>query len=329
MQRRLTIRTNPPGALVYVDDYQIGTTPVSTDFVYYGTRKIRLVKSGYETLTVMQPIPAPWYEYPGIDFVSENLVPGEIRDERVVEYQLQPQMIVPNTQLLDRGENLRHAASGPPGQLPLPPAPVFGGPPPGRPGLPASPPPTNRPGSPFNYWRTLNRFRRRRRAHEIFDARPYRVIADLPSVASARPLGAGVALNGAADAEQFWMPGDAVGEDANVGDDRLELLRHALDVAGRGTQAVIQLRVVHQLAQRALAAVELAAEVGQHAQQLVEPGDGPVDAGDDLVAAFAQRSGQAFEVAQIAIDPFDGGADGVDRGPAVVEQLRAGLRPSA
>src|SRR5262245_3745792 len=39
VQRRLTIRSNPPGALAYVDDYQIGTTPVSTDFVYYGTRK--------------------------------------------------------------------------------------------------------------------------------------------------------------------------------------------------------------------------------------------------------------------------------------------------
>ncbi|NCY03200.1 MAG: PEGA domain-containing protein [Planctomycetia bacterium] len=62
VQRRMTIRSNPPGALVYVDDYQIGTTPVSTDFIYYGTRKIRLVKDGYETLTVRQPFPIPWYE---------------------------------------------------------------------------------------------------------------------------------------------------------------------------------------------------------------------------------------------------------------------------
>src|ERR1700690_4113146 len=54
VQRRMTIRSNPPGALVYVDDYEIGTTPVSASFTYYGTRKIRLVKDGYETLTVMQ-----------------------------------------------------------------------------------------------------------------------------------------------------------------------------------------------------------------------------------------------------------------------------------
>ena len=92
-----------PGALVYVDDYQIGTTPVSTDFVYYGTRKVRLSLSGYETLTVMQPIPTPWYQYPGLDFVSENLVPGEIRDERVVEFQLKPQMIVPSPAIAGTG----------------------------------------------------------------------------------------------------------------------------------------------------------------------------------------------------------------------------------
>jgi hypothetical protein len=149
VQRRLTIRSNPPGALVYVDDYQVGTTPVSTDFIYYGNRKVRLVKSGYETLTVIQPIPAPWYQYPVIDFVSENLVPGEIRDERVVEYQLQPQIIVPSQQLLGRAENLRRSSAAP--QSPLPPVPATTFPPPAaRPGMPASPPPVARPGSGFN-----------------------------------------------------------------------------------------------------------------------------------------------------------------------------------
>lgn len=148
VQRRLTIRSNPPGALVYVDDYALGTTPVSTDFVYYGTRKVRLVKDGHETLTVLQPLPAPWYEWPGIDFVSENLIPGEIRDERVVDYQLQPQLVVPSLQLLEHGENLRQGAMGP--SAPSPPAgPSYGPPQEQRPGLPASPPPATRPNSLF------------------------------------------------------------------------------------------------------------------------------------------------------------------------------------
>jgi hypothetical protein len=103
------VRSNPPGALVYVDDYEIGTTPVATSFIYYGTRKIRLVKDGYETLVVNQPIPAPWYEYFPADFVSENFVPGQIRDMRTLVYNLQPIVQVPTDQLVGRAGDLRKA----------------------------------------------------------------------------------------------------------------------------------------------------------------------------------------------------------------------------
>ena len=61
VRRRLNVNSNPPGALVYVDNQEIGTTPCSVDFTYYGTREVRLIKPGYETLTVNQPIPTPWY----------------------------------------------------------------------------------------------------------------------------------------------------------------------------------------------------------------------------------------------------------------------------
>ncbi len=115
VQRRMTIRSNPPGALVYVDDYQIGTTPVSTDFVYYGTRKIRLVKDGFETLTVRQPFPIPWYEVFPLDFVTENLWPWEIRDERVVDLAMVPAGSVPAESVVSRAELARRSAgSGPP-----------------------------------------------------------------------------------------------------------------------------------------------------------------------------------------------------------------------
>jgi len=121
VQRRMTIRSNPPGALVYVDDYQIGTTPVSTDFIYYGTRKIRLVKDGYETLTVRQPFPVPWYEIFPLDFVTENLWPWEIRDERIVDLAMTNTAAIPPETVVARAEQVRLAA----GSLPAPPpAPV-------------------------------------------------------------------------------------------------------------------------------------------------------------------------------------------------------------
>ena len=109
VRRRLMVRSNPPGAMVYVDNQPIGSTPCATSFIYYGTREIRLVKPGYETLTVNQPIPAPWYQLPPIDFVSENVVPREIQDYRTVSYNMIPQVIVPTEQLINRGEELRRS----------------------------------------------------------------------------------------------------------------------------------------------------------------------------------------------------------------------------
>jgi len=107
VRRRLTVRSNPPGALVFVDDQRIGTTPVSTAFTYYGTRKIQLFKDGYEPLTVKQRFTIPWYQFPGLDFVSENLWLRETRDERTVDFEMIPQQIVPNEEVLERAEMLR------------------------------------------------------------------------------------------------------------------------------------------------------------------------------------------------------------------------------
>jgi hypothetical protein len=136
VRRRLNVYSNPPGALVYVDNQQIGTTPCSVDFTYYGTREIRLVKPGYETLTVNQPIPTPWYQIPPLDFISENLVATKIRDNRSVSYNLAPQLIVPNEQLLDRANQLRQDAQqypvGPAGGIAAPPPPMV---------VPSAPPP--------------------------------------------------------------------------------------------------------------------------------------------------------------------------------------------
>ncbi len=110
VRRRLTVRTAPAGATLYVDDQPIGETPVSTPFTYYGTRKIQLVKDNFETLTVKQTFDPPWYEYPVIEFFSENLWPWEIRDERVLDFQMIPQQIVPTERLLENAQALRDSA---------------------------------------------------------------------------------------------------------------------------------------------------------------------------------------------------------------------------
>lgn len=111
VRRRMTVLSDPPGALVYVDDQEVGKTPVSVDFTYYGTRKIQLLLDGYETLTVKQTISLPWYEIPPLDFVSENLWPHRLRDEQLVNFQLQPLQVLPTEKLLERAQGLRSGAS--------------------------------------------------------------------------------------------------------------------------------------------------------------------------------------------------------------------------
>ena len=107
VRRRMLVRSQPAGASVFVDDQEVGTTPVSVDFTYYGTRKIQLIKDGYETQTVNQQIFPPWYQLPVAEFVSENLSPWEHRDEHFLDFQLAPQQILPADKLVERAQELR------------------------------------------------------------------------------------------------------------------------------------------------------------------------------------------------------------------------------
>jgi PEGA domain len=110
VRRRLTVRTNPPGAQVFVDDQEIGTTPCSASFVYYGTRTVTVMKDGYRTEKIYQKLNPPWYEIPPLDFINENFNPFETRDERDIDVQLIPEQIVPQQKLLERAQMLRDGA---------------------------------------------------------------------------------------------------------------------------------------------------------------------------------------------------------------------------
>jgi hypothetical protein len=126
VERRMMIRSNPPGAMAYIDDRPIGMTPCATDFTYYGSREVRLVKDGCETHTEKVPVSPPWYEIPPLDFFSENLVPGKLIDHHTYDFQLKPQALVPTEQTMERAEGLRrqtHATTGTQPTLLTPPAP--------------------------------------------------------------------------------------------------------------------------------------------------------------------------------------------------------------
>ncbi|MGE3818382.1 MAG: PEGA domain-containing protein [Isosphaeraceae bacterium] len=114
VERRYTIRTNPPGALVVVNGEEIGRTPVSKSFTYYGDRDVTLILDEHQTQRVTQPIKAPWYDNVVTEFFSENLIPFTIRDEREFTYQMAPTQIPSPADLMNRGQSLRDEAQAPP-----------------------------------------------------------------------------------------------------------------------------------------------------------------------------------------------------------------------
>jgi len=111
VRRRLTVRSDPPGPMVSIDDQQIGVTPVATSYTYYGTRNFVLMKDGYETVEASRTFTPPLYQLPPLDFITENLWPFELRDERVVDFQLTPQQTVATDRLIERAQDLRTSAS--------------------------------------------------------------------------------------------------------------------------------------------------------------------------------------------------------------------------
>ncbi|MDR3634688.1 MAG: PEGA domain-containing protein [Isosphaeraceae bacterium] len=107
VERRYTIRSEPPGALVIVNSEEIGVTPVSRSFTYYGDRDVTLMKDGFATKRLVEPIRAPWWDNLLTEFFTENVVPVTLRDEREFKYVLEPATIPPQEELRQRGENLR------------------------------------------------------------------------------------------------------------------------------------------------------------------------------------------------------------------------------
>lgn len=107
VSRRMTIRSDPPGALVLLDGERIGYTPTSLDFTYYATREITLSKPGFETLTVQQPVPPPWYQVPPFDLISDNFLLFHLTNRHDFTYRMKPKAYVSEDELLERAGGIR------------------------------------------------------------------------------------------------------------------------------------------------------------------------------------------------------------------------------
>jgi hypothetical protein len=85
----MSIESNPPGALVYLNNQEVGRTPMTRDFKWYGDYDVQLRLEGYETLTTNQKVIAPAWNWVPFDLFA-GLLPFTFKDERSFSYALTP-----------------------------------------------------------------------------------------------------------------------------------------------------------------------------------------------------------------------------------------------
>jgi hypothetical protein len=57
----MLITSEPEGALVTVNDYPRGVTPVSVPYLYIGTYRVEIEQEGYASIESLERIHKPWY----------------------------------------------------------------------------------------------------------------------------------------------------------------------------------------------------------------------------------------------------------------------------
>jgi len=107
VERKLTINTEPQGALVTLNDEQIGVSPVTVSFNWYGDYWVRVSKEGFETLDTHRELKAPLHDRFPFDFFAGVLYPGQVTDDYEWTFELAPRQDLTREQLLEQADALR------------------------------------------------------------------------------------------------------------------------------------------------------------------------------------------------------------------------------
>lgn len=90
VERRLWVRTDPPGAMVRINGADVGRAPVSWRFDHYGTVLVEAELDGHEPVQQAFKLRTPWYQVPVVDFFADVLWPGKIKDDHELALRLEP-----------------------------------------------------------------------------------------------------------------------------------------------------------------------------------------------------------------------------------------------
>ena len=110
VRRTIRITTEPPNALVFLNDREVGRSELETDFLFYGDYDVIIRKEGYHTLKTNWEVKSPWYQLIPVDFFAEVLWPGYIHDVHTRHFVLEEQKLPTTEELLERADEARERA---------------------------------------------------------------------------------------------------------------------------------------------------------------------------------------------------------------------------
>jgi hypothetical protein len=89
VEQTMDIQSDPPGALVSLNNQELGRTPLTRDFKWYGDYDVQVRLEGYETLKTHQKVIAPAWNWVPFDLFAQ-LLPMTFTDHRTLNYALKP-----------------------------------------------------------------------------------------------------------------------------------------------------------------------------------------------------------------------------------------------
>jgi hypothetical protein len=107
VEQTITITSDPPGALVYLNDVEFGRTPVTREFTFYGTYDVHVRREGHQALVTKSVVIAPWWNWVPLDLIA-TAMPFTLHDRQRLHYDLKPLTTQPADAqaLLERAEKL-------------------------------------------------------------------------------------------------------------------------------------------------------------------------------------------------------------------------------
>ena len=107
VERLITVTSNPPGAIVWLNGQEIGATPATVPFTWYGTYEVLLRRQGYRTIRTARRADPPVYQWLGLDLIFECFLPVNLVDRHQWDFPMTAHTPTDPNALLQRARTLR------------------------------------------------------------------------------------------------------------------------------------------------------------------------------------------------------------------------------